>query len=112
MGGAGLPNVDELLAHEAPEFVIVSVPWGSTPAVTRELVGRGCACSPRRRRRPTWTGLRELWHDVGASGLVQVAEQYLLMPGHAARLAVLREGVSARRRRCRCRPPTCTTRCR
>jgi predicted dehydrogenase len=29
---------------------------------------------------------------VGASGLVQVAEQYLLMPGHAARLAIAGSG--------------------
>jgi predicted dehydrogenase len=34
-----------------------------------------------------------LWDDVGGSGLVQVAEQYLLMPGHAARLELVRAGV-------------------
>jgi predicted dehydrogenase len=42
---------------------------------------------------PDLPGLRSLWEDVGGSGAVQVAEQYLLMPGHAARLAVVREGV-------------------
>jgi predicted dehydrogenase len=37
--------------------------------------------------------LEALWRDVGASGLVQVAEQYLRMPGHAARLALVRGGL-------------------
>ncbi|SNY54745.1 gfo/Idh/MocA family oxidoreductase [Paractinoplanes atraurantiacus] len=39
------------------------------------------------------SGLRELWSAVGESGLVQVAEQYLLMPSHAARLAAVRSGI-------------------
>ena len=34
-------------------------------------------------------GLRALWSAVGASGLVQVAEQYLMMPAHAARAALV-----------------------
>ena len=42
---------------------------------------------------PDLEGLRSLWQDVGESGLVQVGEQYALMPGHASRLAVVREGV-------------------
>jgi predicted dehydrogenase len=41
---------------------------------------------------PDADGLRALWAAVGASGLVQVAEQYLLMPAHAARLALTRAG--------------------
>jgi hypothetical protein len=42
---------------------------------------------------PDLDGLRSLWADVGGTGLVQVAEQYLLMPTHAARAAVVRAGV-------------------
>jgi predicted dehydrogenase len=34
-----------------------------------------------------------LWATIGASGLVQVAEQYLLMPAHAARAAAVRSGI-------------------
>src|SRR5439155_15239245 len=38
-------------------------------------------------------GLRALWALAGAGGRVQVAEQYLLLPDHAARLALVRAGV-------------------
>ncbi|WP_233160313.1 hypothetical protein [Pseudonocardia sp. MH-G8] len=45
---------------------------------------------------PDLAGLRDLWARVGGSGLVQVAEQYLMMPAHAARWAVLRSGAIGR----------------
>ena len=41
-------------------------------------------------------GLRSLWHDVGATGRVQVGEQYMRMPGHASRLAVAEAGTLGR----------------
>ena len=92
----GVPSfrsVAELLAAEAPDFVIPSVPWPVTPEVTREAVALGARVLAETPPAPDLPGLRALWADVGGSGLVQVAEQYLLMPGHAARLAVVREGV-------------------
>ena len=33
--------IDDLLARERPEFVVVSVPWDASPAAIRELVARG-----------------------------------------------------------------------
>ena len=51
---------------------------------------------PRPRRdspRPRREGLRALWDRVGGSGLVAVAEQYLLMPGYFARKAIVDAGV-------------------
>jgi hypothetical protein len=83
----------DLLAHERPDFVIVSVPWSVTPEATRELVARGVPVLAETPPAPDLAGLRSLWSDVGDSGLVQVAEQYLLMPGHAARLELIRAGV-------------------
>src|SRR3954447_2517279 len=83
----------ELIAAEAPEFVIVSVPWAVTPDATRELAAQDMRVLAETPPAPDLPGLRRLWEDVGASGLVQVAEQYLLMPGHAARLQVVRDGV-------------------
>lgn len=80
------------LAATRPDFVIASVPWGAMPGTVRELVAQGTKVLAETPPAPDADGLRALWADVGASGLVQVAEQYLLMPGHAARLAVARSG--------------------
>jgi predicted dehydrogenase len=96
-------TVGELLAAE-PEFVIPSVPWEVTPEVTRELVEHGVPVLAETPPAPDAAGLRELWQAVGGArrtgtggepdgALVQVAEQYVLMPGHAARIALAREGV-------------------
>ncbi|MFK3979113.1 Gfo/Idh/MocA family protein [Micromonospora sp. NPDC050397] len=92
----GVPTfrtTEELLAHGRPDFVIVSVPWAVTPEATRELVGQGVRVLAETPPAPDVDGLRSLWSEVGASGLVQVAEQYLLMPGHAARLDLVRAGL-------------------
>jgi predicted dehydrogenase len=85
-------TVDDMLGSGRPDFVIISVPWAATPGATRELVDRGVAVLAETPPAPDADGLRALWSDVGARGLVQVAEQYLMMPGHAARLEVVRRG--------------------
>ncbi|WP_240675514.1 Gfo/Idh/MocA family protein [Cellulomonas endophytica] len=84
-------TVDEALA-DRPDFVVASVSWASMPEVTRHLVAAGVRTLAETPPAPDLAGLRRLWDDVGGSGLVQVAEQYTLMPGHAARLAVVRAG--------------------
>jgi predicted dehydrogenase len=92
----GVPThrrVEDLLATGRPDFVIASVPWAQMPVTVRELVAAGVRVLAETPPAPDLDGLRSLWSDVGAGGAVQVAEQYLLMPGHAARLAVVREGV-------------------
>ena len=86
-------SAEALLAAEPPDFVVVSVPWAASPDAIREVVALGARVLAETPPAPDLDGLRALWADVGASGAVQVAEQYLLMPGHAARLAVVREGV-------------------
>jgi predicted dehydrogenase len=91
-GVPAFTTVDGMLESDRPDFVIVSVPWAATPGVTRDLVDRGLAVLAETPPAPDADGLRTLWSDVGARGLVQVAEQYLFMPGHAARLAVLGRG--------------------
>ncbi len=86
-------SVAQLLAAERPEVAIVAVPWEQTPVVTAELVRAGIRVLAETPPAPDAAGLRALWAAVGASGLVQVAEQYLHMPGHVARRAVVDDGL-------------------
>ncbi|GHJ44349.1 hypothetical protein Cs7R123_16910 [Catellatospora sp. TT07R-123] len=86
-------DLDELLRTGDPEYVITSVPWEVNPGLVEALVGRGLPVLSETPPAPDPAGLRALWDSVGAARQVQVAEQYLLLPDHAARLAVLRSGV-------------------
>ncbi len=82
-------TVEELLAA-GPQFVITSLPWETNPGVVEQLVEAGVAVLSETPPAPDRAGLEQLWSRVGDSGLVQVAEQYPLMPMHAARLAAVR----------------------
>ncbi|WP_220093015.1 Gfo/Idh/MocA family protein [Actinomyces sp. Z5] len=90
-GVATTDSLDDLRAR-SPELVVPSVGWAAMPDLVRELVDRGIPVLSETPPAPDPDSLRALWRDVGASGLVQVAEQYPRMPGHAARLAAIRAG--------------------
>jgi predicted dehydrogenase len=85
---------EALTSH--PDFVIAAVSWSSMPSVTTRLVELGAHVLAETPPAPDADGLRSLWSAVGASGLVQVAEQYMLMPGHASRQAIVRSGAIGR----------------
>ena len=86
-------SVSQLLSHKKPDYVVSSVSWDSNPGVVEELVQAGvyvlCETPPA----PTVEALQQLWKAVGSSGMVQVAEQYLNLPGHSSRLSVTQSGV-------------------
>lgn len=81
-------SLDELL-RSGPEVVAPLVGWAQMPGLIRELVAAGARVLAETPPAPDPDSLRALWNDVGATGLVQVAEQYPLVPTHAARLAAL-----------------------
>jgi predicted dehydrogenase len=87
-----VPALGSLDDGPRPDFVVTAVPWATNPDVIRAAVERGLPVLTETPPAPDVDGMRALWHDVGASGLVQVAEQYHLMPSHAARLATVRAG--------------------
>ncbi len=87
-------SIPELLAGpDRPDLVVVSVPWPVTPEATRELVAAGVPVLAETPPAPDVEGLERLWADVGASGLVQVAEHSPFMPAHQARRAVVDAGL-------------------
>ena len=91
----GVPTwrtLEEALEADTPDFVIVSVSWDASPMFVRDLVARGIPVLCETPPAPNQHELERLWADVGASGLVQVAEQYPLYPGHLARKAVIDSG--------------------
>jgi predicted dehydrogenase len=85
-------SIADLLAATRPEFVIPCVPWAQAPATTIELVEAGIPVLTETPPGPDRNALVGLWSAVGDRDLVQVAEQYLRMPMHAARLTVLSSG--------------------
>lgn len=85
-------SLDEVVAAAKPDFVVTSTSWDATPELARECTARGLPVLCETPPAADAAGLAALWHDVGAAGLVQVAEQYPRMPLHAARLAAVRSG--------------------
>ena len=82
----------ELVKAERPGFVVSSVPRAVNPEVVEALVDAGTAVLTETPPADDVDGLRQLWAAVGATDRVQVAEQYLALPGHAARRAVVAAG--------------------
>ena len=86
-------DVEALVADGSPDFVISSVPWEVNPGMIERLVGLGVAVLSETPPAPDQAGLVALGDAVGDTGRVQVAEQYALMPLHAARLTAVRRGL-------------------
>jgi predicted dehydrogenase len=86
-------SVDEMVSAQHPAFVVTSVPRAVNPEIVAALVASGTHVLSETPPATDLDGMRRLWSEVGGSGLVQVAEQYLLLPGHATRLALVRRGV-------------------
>ena len=87
------PSLSACLRGARPDFVVTALPRTVNPGVLAEAVAAGVPVLSETPPAEDLAGLRALWHAVGGSGLVQVAEQYLRMPSHAARLAVVRSGM-------------------
>ena len=83
-------SLDEMLRADRPDFVISSVPREANPDLLAALVGLGLPVLSETPPAADEDALRSLWDRVGRRRLVQVAEQYPLYPGHAARLELVR----------------------
>jgi predicted dehydrogenase len=85
-------SLDECLREVPVDFVLTATPWSVTPGFIADAVNRGLPVLAETPPAPDLDGLRSLWSAVGGSGLVQVAEQYPMMPSHAARATLVASG--------------------
>ncbi len=88
----GVPTwrtLEEAVEADRPDFVVASVSWDASPTFIRKAVELGIPVLCETPPAPNLETLHQLWHDVGNSGLVQIAEQYPLYPGHQARRSVI-----------------------
>jgi predicted dehydrogenase len=85
-------SLDACLREVAIDFVLTATPRAVTPHLIADAVDRGLPVLAETPPAPDLDSLRALWSAVGDSGLVQVAEQYLMMPSHAARAALVATG--------------------
>lgn len=85
-------DVDGLLGATKPAFVIVSVPQPVAPGIITELAARNVPILTETPPAPDREGLLDLWKLVEGGARIQVAEQYIRQPLHAARLALVNSG--------------------
>jgi len=82
----------EMLSATDPLFVVVSVPPEAAPAQVRALAERDVPVLCETPPAPDVERLAGLCDLAEAGAKIQVAEQYIFQPMHAARLAVARSG--------------------
>src|SRR3954451_15234621 len=87
------PSLDACLREARVDFVLTATPRAVTPGLIADAVDRGLPVLAETPPAPDLEDIRALWSVVGGSGLVQVAEQYPMMPSHAARAAVVTSGL-------------------
>lgn len=85
-------TLDGLLAQTDPEVVVTCVPRTANREVVVDLVKRGVGVLSETPPAQDSDDLRRLWAVVGASGLVQVAEQHPFLPSVAAVRSIIRSG--------------------
>ena len=90
------PSLEACLREVRADFVLTATAKPVTPQYIVDAVDRGLPVLAETPPAPDLDGLRMLWSAVGDSGLVAVAEQYLLMPSHAARAALVATGAIGR----------------
>lgn len=91
----GVPTygtLDALLQAHQPQFAVTSVPWEANPGLVRELAERGLPVLSETPPAPNIERLAQLWSLVKQGARIQVAEQYIYQPLHAARLAFATSG--------------------
>lgn len=86
------PTVEALLKATRPPFVVTCVSWEANPGLIEELVGHGLPVLSETPPAPDVDRMSRLCQLVKRGARIQVAEQYVYQPHHAARLAFAASG--------------------
>jgi len=92
----GIPtfrSVEEMLHKTSPSFVILSVRSESLPSMIQELISCEVPVLTETPPASDLDALIALNQAVGSHAKLQVAEQYMFQPIHAARLSVIQSGL-------------------
>ncbi|MGG6313217.1 Gfo/Idh/MocA family protein [Paenibacillus macerans] len=92
-GVPAVSRLDEVVARRDFDFVVLSLPRAVTPDYLVRLAAEGIPVLTETPPAADLDGLLRLYAAVGPAALIQVAEQFLFQPMHAARLAVVRSGL-------------------
>ena len=85
-------STEELLVKGSPGFVITSVPWSANYPLMEKLASAGAAILTETPVAPTLEEMAKTFALVKSGAKIQVAEQYLFQPEHAARLSFIASG--------------------
>ena len=85
-------TLTDLLQAATPQFVVTSVSWDANLPLLQELAQRGVPALAETPPARDVERLREAWLLVEQGARIQVAEQYIYQPHHAARLAFVASG--------------------
>lgn len=86
------PDVASLEAGGDYSFAVVSVPRTAAPELILSLTERGVPVLCETPPAADLEALEALYGSVGPHAMIQVAEQYIFQPHHAARLHIARSG--------------------
>jgi hypothetical protein len=86
-------NIDELFAATKPLFAVVSVPRKVAPEILTELTARRMPALCETPPAHDIAGLAQVNELTAKGGRIQVAEQYIFQPFHAARMAIIKAGL-------------------
>ena len=85
-------SLSEMIAAQAPDFVVTSVSLAANPHIVRQLVEQDMPVLSETPPAGTVAEMRALWALQEQGARIQVAEQYWRQPHHAARLAFAHSG--------------------
>jgi predicted dehydrogenase len=95
-GCRAFTDLSDLMKSARPDFLVTCIPRDINPGVIEAAVDENLPVLSETPPAADVVDLRALWSRVGDRRLVQVAEQYLLLPDHAARSAVIAGGTIGR----------------